>query len=112
MTGRLPDEVRLERRRGQQAADLVPRLRAEAGEVDATLDQLGPGPAAEYVHVPTLRRAWEVIRTQHSPSAYDLAVVILTHGILAGLFVHHFGRETDPPATPREREALSFPRVP
>ncbi|MBI3891936.1 MAG: asparagine synthetase B, partial [Candidatus Wallbacteria bacterium] len=37
MKGRLPDAVRLNSRRGRQAGDLVPRLRAIASEVDATL---------------------------------------------------------------------------
>jgi asparagine synthase (glutamine-hydrolysing) len=94
MAGRLPDEVRLNRRRGQQAGDLVLRLRAEAGEWDEALDQLGRGPAAEYVDVPALRDAWRVIRAQDTPEAWGQAVVILTRGIMAGLFVHHFGQET------------------
>jgi asparagine synthase (glutamine-hydrolysing) len=94
MANRLPDEVRLNRRRGQQGGDLLPRLRAEAGEWDEALDQFGRGPAGEYVDVHALRDAWRVIRAQDTPEAWSQAVVILTRGIMAGLFVHHFGRET------------------
>ena len=46
MQGRLPDEVRLNRNRGRQAGDLVPRLRACAAEVEMALAELAQGPAA------------------------------------------------------------------
>jgi asparagine synthase (glutamine-hydrolysing) len=88
MKDHLPDQVRLNRRRGRQAGDLVPRLRACAGEVDCALDELGRGAAAGYVDVSYLRETWDVIRTQDTPRAYNQAVTILTRGIMAGLFVN------------------------
>lgn len=93
MRDHLPDQVRLNRRRGLQAADLAPRLRACAAEVEEALDELARGPAAEYVHVAHMRRAWRVIQTQDIPEVYIKAVSILTRGIMAGLFVNGFFSE-------------------
>jgi asparagine synthase (glutamine-hydrolysing) len=90
MLGRLPDEVRLNRRRGRQAGDLIPRLRACAHEVDAALDELDRGPAAAFVDVPHMRRVWELIRLHDTPAAFRLATTVLTRGIMAGLFVNEF----------------------
>ncbi len=90
MKGRLPDEVRLNRRRGRQAGDLVPRLRACANEVEVALDELARGPAAAYVDVPYMRQVWQTIQTQDTPEAFHKAITILTRGIMAGLFVNGF----------------------
>ncbi|MBI5052733.1 MAG: asparagine synthetase B [Chloroflexi bacterium] len=51
MKDRLPDVVRLNRQRGRQAGDRVPRLRACAAEVEIALDEIARGPATEYVDV-------------------------------------------------------------
>lgn len=88
MKDRLPDQVRLNRKRGRQAGDLVPRLRACAAEVDCALDEMRRGPAAEYVDVPFMQETWGVIQTQDTPEAFSKAFVILTRGIMAGLFVN------------------------
>jgi asparagine synthase (glutamine-hydrolysing) len=90
MQDRLPDEVRLNRRRGRQAGDLVPRLRACASEVEVALDELGRGPAAIYVDVPYMREVWQMIQTQDTPEAFHKTVTVLTRGIMAGLFVNQF----------------------
>ena len=90
MKDRLPDEVRLNRRRGRQAADLVPRLRACAAEVEAALDELQRGPAAAYIDVTYVREVWQLIQTQDTPEASNKAISILTRGIMAGLFVNEF----------------------
>ncbi len=90
MKDRLPNEVRLNRRRGQQAGDLVPRLRACAGEVETALDELAHGPAAAYVDVPYMRNVWQLVQTQDTPEAFHKAITILTRGIMAGLFVNGF----------------------
>ena len=90
MQDRLPDEVRLNRRRGRQAGDLVPRLRACASEVEAALDELAQGPAAGYVDVPYMREVWQLIQTQDTPEAFRKAITVLTRGIMAGLFVNEF----------------------
>jgi asparagine synthase (glutamine-hydrolysing) len=90
MQHRLPDQVRLNRRRGRQAADLVPRLRACAAEVEMTLDQLGRGPAAAYVDVSHMREVWRMIQIRDTPEAFRSCVTILTRGMMAGLFVNQF----------------------
>ncbi|HEY1751987.1 MAG TPA: asparagine synthase-related protein [Caulobacteraceae bacterium] len=95
MAGRLPDEVRLNRRRGRQAGDLVPRLRACADEVEASLDEVAAGAAAEYLDIGRLRFAWAGVRAEDSPAAHRLAAAVLLRGLMAGLFVNGFGK---PPA--------------
>ncbi len=94
MQGRVPDEVRLNRRRGRQAGDLVPRLRACAAEVDCTLEELSHGRAAEYVDVAYMRNVWQMVKTQNTPEALRKSVTVLTRGIMAGLFVEQFDRGT------------------
>jgi asparagine synthase (glutamine-hydrolysing) len=88
MAGRLPDPVRLNRHRGLQAGDLVPRLRATAHEVDQTLDELATGPAATYLDIVRMRESWRRIQTDDRPEALRAAGSILTRGIMAGLFTN------------------------
>lgn len=90
MQGRLPDEVRMNRKRGRQAADLVPRLRACANEVEDALDELASGPAVEYLNVPHMRQVWRMIQTDDTPEAFHKSVTVLTRGIMAGLWVNGF----------------------
>lgn len=90
MRDRLPDEVRLNRIRGIQAGDLIPRLRASAGEVNTTLEELARGPAAEYVDVPYLREVWGMAQTQDTIEAFYKSGTVLTRGIMAGLWVNGF----------------------
>src|SRR5262249_38064486 len=92
MQGRLPDEVRLNTRRGRQAGDLVQRLRAESTAVEASLDELARGQAAEYVDVPYLRETWQLIQRSDTPEAFEKAITILTRGIMAGMFVNQMAR--------------------
>ncbi|CUS46902.1 MAG: asparagine synthase-related protein [Pseudomonadota bacterium] len=92
MKGRLPETVRLNRRMGIQAADLVPRLRACPAEVGDAIDSIAHGPAAGYVDTTRLEAAWRLLRSEDTPQAYSLAVSVLTRGIMAGLFVNGFGR--------------------
>jgi asparagine synthase (glutamine-hydrolysing) len=86
MAGRLPDEVRLNRRRGRQAADLVVRLRAEREAVEACLDELASSGAAGVVNLPALRRAWANVLAHDNPAALVDAVNLITRGLMAGLF--------------------------
>jgi asparagine synthase (glutamine-hydrolysing) len=88
MAGRLPDEVRLNRRRGRQAADLVVRLRREREAVEACLAELEAGPAAGYVSLPALRRSWAAVQAHDDPPALAAAITVLTRGLMAGRFVH------------------------
>lgn len=90
MKGRVPDEIRLNRNRGRQAGDLVPRLRHSAAEVETTLDELARGPATAYLNIPHMRQAWQMIQTQETPESFNKASTILMRGIMAGLFVNDF----------------------
>ncbi len=92
MQGRLPDVVRLNTVRGQQAADLVPRLRVAAEEVEETLDEIEHGAGASFVDVSHMRSAWNRIRTENSPQTFRAAVSILTRGLMGGLHVNAVAR--------------------
>jgi asparagine synthase (glutamine-hydrolysing) len=91
MRGRLPDEVRLNRRKGKQAADLVPRLRASAEEVDGALDELALGPAADYVDVQYMRETWRLIQREDTRETLRKAGTVLMRGIMGGLYVNSLG---------------------
>jgi asparagine synthase (glutamine-hydrolysing) len=90
MKGRLPDEVRLNRNMGTQAGDLVPRLRACAGEVETALNELASGPAAAYLNVPYMHQVWSMVQTDDTQEAFRKSVTVLTRGIMAGLWVNDF----------------------
>lgn len=90
MQGRLPDDVLWSKDRAFQGGDIVPRLRAVAGEVEAALNELEQGPAAAYLDVANMRRAWNVARTDNTYQAWISCVSIITRGIMAGLFVNEF----------------------
>ena len=88
MAGIMPDEVRLNRVRGRQAADLAPRLRADVHEMEDCLNRLhGSLRAREYIDLNLLRQVWNEIRFEDSMRSFRKASVILTRGICAGLFV-------------------------
>lgn len=88
MEGRLPDEVRLNRSRGRQAGDLVPRLRVSAHEVEEALSAIECGAGSEYVDIERMRKVWSSIQREDSPESFRTAVTVLTRGIMAGLFVN------------------------
>jgi asparagine synthase (glutamine-hydrolysing) len=90
MEGRVPDAVRLNRGRGRQAGDLVPRLRVAAAEVDTTLTALELGPAAEYLNLPHMRQVWRMVQTDDTAETLNMACTVLMRGIMAGLFVNDF----------------------
>ncbi len=103
MRGRLPDEVRLNRRLGVQAADVVPRLRATAEEVEATLDELSAGRAADYLDVPYMRETWKLVQRDDTPESFRKAGNVLLRGIMAGLCVNSLDRLSGGPPTPAGR---------
>ena len=80
MRGRLPDEVRCNQARGCQAADLVPRLRACADEVEQALSEVAAGPAAAYVDVANMRAVWNMVQTEDTPLAFIRAITVLDPG--------------------------------
>jgi asparagine synthase (glutamine-hydrolysing) len=90
MKGRLPDEVRLNRRFGRQAADRVVRLRNCAAEVNSALEELACGPASTYVDIAYMRQVWQVVQNENTGASFSNSATILLRGIMAGLFVNDF----------------------
>jgi asparagine synthase (glutamine-hydrolysing) len=92
MHNRLPDEVRLNRKRGRQAGDVVPRLRNSALEVESTLNELAHGPAAAYIDIMYMRKVWKMALSEDTSDVFNKSQNILLRGIMAGLFVNDFYR--------------------
>ncbi len=92
MRDRLPTLVRENRRVGQQAADIVPRLRAHADEVEAVLDEISRGPAAAFIDSARLAVAWQRVQVEDSPAVLRLTMTTLTRGMMAGMFVNSIDR--------------------
>ena len=88
MEGLMPDEVRLSRRRGRQAADLGQRLIQSAVEVEAALCELESSQlAAERLSLERMRQVWQSLQNGVNARNSQLAVTILTRGIMAGLYL-------------------------
>ena len=92
MEGRLPDEVRLNRQRGIQAVDIIPRLRACAAEVDEALSEIEHGTGSQFVNLPNMREVWRMVKMEETAQLTTNAHTILARGIMAGLWINaNFG---------------------
>lgn len=86
MQGIMPDEVRLNRRRGRQAGDLGQRLIDSGEEVEGALREIeGSKLAPEYLSLDRMREVWLALQQEVNPRTTHQAVTILTRGIMAGL---------------------------
>lgn len=94
MEGLLPDEVRLNRRRGRQSADLAGRLLASASEVDAALAAVDALPANRYVDPVKMRQAWADVQRETTALTTHRAGTILLRGLMAGLFLNQRGSDS------------------
>ena len=84
----MPDDVRLNPRRGRQAADLSQRLVQSAAEVDAALGELQASPlASEHLSLERMGEVWQSLQSEVNSGNAQLAVTILTRGIMAGLYL-------------------------
>ncbi|MBK8899937.1 MAG: asparagine synthetase B [Anaerolineaceae bacterium] len=99
MAGFLPDTVRLNSRRGRQAADLGQRLCQISAAVDQALEQVAQSEAVNYLDLPKMRAAWQAIQVERSLETTQKAVTILLRGLNAGLFFTGFvhGKTSDLP---------------
>jgi asparagine synthase (glutamine-hydrolysing) len=88
MQGLLPDEVRLNQKRGRQSADLTGRLLASKAEVEAALAAVNTPPANGYVDVAKMRRAWADVQAEATVLNTHRAGTILLRGLLAGIFLN------------------------
>lgn len=87
MAGLLPDEVRLNRRRGRQSADLAGRLLAEAETLDAALTLIDRAPINGYLDLVKMCRAWADVRAEATSMSTHRAGSILLRGLMAGMFL-------------------------
>lgn len=87
MDGLLPDEVRLNRKRGRQSADLAGRLLAEAAAIDQALALIDQAPINGYLDLSKMRRAWADVLAEATPMSTHRAGSILLRGLMAGLYL-------------------------
>jgi asparagine synthase (glutamine-hydrolysing) len=87
MVDLLPNNVRLNRSRGRQSADVVIRLRHEADEVEGLLTLLVAGPASDYLDFNRLSDLWRRIRNEDSPAVFRATTTILLRSMMAGLYL-------------------------
>jgi asparagine synthase (glutamine-hydrolysing) len=94
MRGLVPDSIRLNPYRGAQGADLLPRLRAYGGSIEAALAENDAVPLVrELVDMPRIRSAWEMVKNSQGPEAWSVAVHTLLNGLQAAIFLAaEFGR--------------------
>ncbi len=88
MQGLLPDEVRLNRRRGRQAGDLGQRLVASAPEVEMALSEIEESELARtYLALARMREVWASLQKEVNQRSTLQATTILTRGMMAGLYL-------------------------
>ncbi|NOZ51463.1 MAG: asparagine synthetase B [Chloroflexi bacterium] len=88
MAGLLPDEVRLNRRRGLQAADLGQRLLRTVPEMDEALAECaGSERVTHYLDVGRMHSVWTNLQVEVNTETAHRAVTVLLRGLMAGLFL-------------------------
>jgi asparagine synthase (glutamine-hydrolysing) len=91
MVGLLPDQVRLNTRRGLQAADLGHRLLAELPRLQAILAQLERSAlACEVLDLPKMNRVLQALQKEVNAMTTTQCLTILTRGMMAGMFLLRF----------------------
>lgn len=88
MAGLLPDEVRLNTKRGWQSADLAGRLLASGEEVEAALSEVDTPRANPYLDLGKMRNAWVDVCQKATPQSTHRAGTILLRGLMAGLYLN------------------------
>ena len=91
MIGLLPDEVRLNTRRGRQAADVGHRLLAELPQVQALMAQLEVSELARTVlDLPKMQSVLAALQAEVNQETTFQTMTILTRGLMAGMFLLRF----------------------
>jgi asparagine synthase (glutamine-hydrolysing) len=91
MKGLLPDEVRLNTRRGLQAADLGHRILADLPQMQAMLARLeGSELARQVLDLPRMNRVLGALQKEVSVKTTEECVTILTRGMMVGMFLLRF----------------------
>ncbi len=88
MKGILPESVRLNERRGRQAADLAVRLAAHAHDMNRELDDLEKHTGVtEVLDFCQVRRMWNAIRSNPRDPLHRLSSARLLRAVMAGRFI-------------------------
>jgi asparagine synthase (glutamine-hydrolysing) len=89
MKGCLPDSVLGQPRRGRQAADLIQRLKASSAEVDCAVRELENSPDTQAcLDLDRLKKSWRsLVEDSVTGASFRAAVVVLTRGLMVGLFL-------------------------
>jgi asparagine synthase (glutamine-hydrolysing) len=91
MQGYLPDEVRLNTRRGLQAADLGQRVLDNRSEIEAALAEMEQHDLARQVlDLPRMANVLASLQHGLTPKNYVECGAILMRGLMAGLFMLRF----------------------
>jgi asparagine synthase (glutamine-hydrolysing) len=88
MSGLVPDEVRLNRRRGYQGADLGQRVLDYRPEMEAALDELAACESAtHYLDLPRMKAVFQELQTRIDSQTTVQCSSILLRGLMVGLFL-------------------------
>jgi asparagine synthase (glutamine-hydrolysing) len=91
MEGYLPDVVRLNTRRGLQAADLGYRLTQHRSEMEESLTALRASPLARsLLDLEKLQTVWTTVQARLDFETTIQSQTILTRGVMTGLFLLTF----------------------
>jgi asparagine synthase (glutamine-hydrolysing) len=91
MEGLLPDQVRLNTRRGLQAADLGHRFLATLPEVQTMMARLEQSELArEVLDLPKMNHVLQALQKKVNVTTTDQCVTILARGMMAGMFLLRF----------------------
>ncbi len=91
MEGLLPDSVRLNKKRGLQAADKIYRVRAEASEISAELDSLKKSDLANrFLDVPKMESVFKKTLSEANKEVHSNIGPVLLRGMDTGLFLKNF----------------------
>lgn len=90
LAGLLPAEVRWNRQRGEQGADLAFRLSDDAAAVSATLERIGASALVQScLDMDALCSAWDVVRSNPASASTASATHVMA-GLDAGVFLLRF----------------------
>jgi asparagine synthase (glutamine-hydrolysing) len=91
MKGLLPKEIRLNKQRGLQAADLHQRVLAELPQVKAVLDKLETSALArQMLDLPKLNQVLHALQNEQGGKPIQGCRTILLNGMMAGMFLERF----------------------
>src|SRR5439155_9670269 len=88
MTGLLPDEVRLNQRRGSQAGDVIRRIQSYSQEMATALAELqASGATDRYLDLAYMQQVYDTLLERQDVATTGQAGTILLRGLCAGLFL-------------------------